>query len=248
MNILFENARIQSYKGFEQRDFFLCGHLASIIIPITHTPRKKWIWRAEFLGAFDSVDIDMLNKGYYLVYYSLNDMYGCPEAIQLMKQFYDFLINELKFDSKTILFGFSRGGLYSLNFAYEYPDLLYGLYLDAPVLDIASWPGGLGTGIGSPLEYMECLRLYGLDQQNVYQYTDNLIYKFQKILSANIPLAIVAGDSDEVVPHNENCQILVDFYNKNNAKILYILKKGCGHHPHSVEDPTQIVDFLVNCL
>ena len=111
---------------------------------------RRWIWRAEFLDCgFDTVDVEMLRRGYFLVYYRVSDMYGCPKSIGYMKKFYDFIVSELDLDQKTILFGFSRGGLYSVNFALRYPAIVRALYLDAPVLDIKSWPGGLGVGLGA---------------------------------------------------------------------------------------------------
>lgn len=35
-----------------------------------------------------------------------------------------------------LLFGFSIGGVYSFNYAAEYPDKVAALYLDAPALDM----------------------------------------------------------------------------------------------------------------
>ncbi|MHC1694812.1 MAG: alpha/beta fold hydrolase [Eubacteriales bacterium] len=245
MNILFENAKIQDYKGYEQSSFFYNGHLAHVILPKTPNPDGRWIWRAEFLGAFDTVDMAMLEKGWTLVNYSISDMYGTPAAVELMKRFMDFLTSELSLYPKTILFGFSRGGLYSLNFAARYPSLVSALYLDAPVLDIASWPGGLGKGAGSPNEYKDCLAQYGLDEETVRRYGEENPEKFGILTASGIPLALVVGDSDEAVPHEENCQLLADFYIRHGAKLLYILKKGCGHHPHSMDDPSPVVEFLL---
>lgn len=247
MSELFDNAEIKDYNGFELREFEFLGRRADIISPACPTPDKKWIWRAEFLGAFDYADIEMLKRGYYLVYYRISNLYGCPKAVSYMKDFYDFLTGEMHFDTKTILFGFSRGGLYSVNFALKYPELVRALYLDAPVLDIKSWPGGLGVGLGAEREYEECLECYGLDRSTALSFKDNPIDNAEKLAVSGIPVVIVAGDSDADVPHRENAQLLYDIYMKNGAKILYILKKGCDHHPHSLEDPTQICDFLASC-
>lgn len=247
MRELFDNAQVKDYEGFEWREFELYGHNANIISPANPTEDKKWIWRAEFLGGFDSADIEMLKRGYYLVYYQISNLYGCPESISYMKEFYDFLIDEMGFDKKTIIFGFSRGGLYAANFALTYPELIRALYLDAPVLDIKSWPGGLGVGHGAERQYAECLECYGLDRSTVLSFNENPIDRAGELADAGIPIALVTGDSDGTVPHRENSEVLNEIYKKRGAKILYIVKEGCDHHPHSLEDPTEICDFLVSC-
>ena len=238
------NSILSNYKGCESRIFELEGHLCTVVIPKNPDPKKRWIWRAEFLGAFDSVDLDMLSKGFYLCYCAISDKYGCPEAVEMMKKFYDFLI-ENGFYEKTVIFGFSRGGLYAVNFALKYPETVFSLYLDAPVLDIKSWPGGLMTGIGAEKEFEECLALYGLDRKTVLSFKQNPVDRIGELIAKNIPIALVAGDSDEVVPYCENGEILAREYERSGADILKIVKPGCGHHPHSINDPTPVTEFLI---
>ncbi|MFA7673248.1 MAG: alpha/beta hydrolase [Clostridia bacterium] len=245
MNILLENAKISEYHGFKRYDFYLRGHLSVVICPNTPADSNKWIWRAEFLGAFDQVDVAMIEKGYYLVYYSISNMFGCPASIKAMKDFYDFAVNEMALSKKTVIFGFSRGGLYAVNFAAAYPAAVSSLYLDAPVLDLKSWPGGMGTGDGSPNEFTGCLKIYGLDNESIKTFSDNSIDKAAVLLENKIPVAIVAGDSDTTVPHLENCGRLAEYYRTHNGTYMYILKEGCGHHPHSLPDPSPVVDFLL---
>jgi len=242
-----EGLPINNYHGFARHDFQFGQHMATIVVPHRPLAEKRWIWRTEFLGAFDTADVAMLHAGYYLVHYAIPDLYGCPQAVRLMKDFYDLLVAERQFEQKTTLFGFSRGGLYAVNFAVEYPDAICALYLDAPVLDIKSWPGGLGEGQGAPKEFAECLEHYGLDEQTVLHFSGNPIDRVHELIEASIPVIVVAGDSDQVVPHTENCQRLIEAYAEHNGNFKYILKPGCGHHPHSLEDPAEIVDFLLGC-
>jgi len=233
------------YHGFARYDFQVLGFDAVMID--CGIKSDRWIWRAEFLGAFDSVDVDMLRHGYHLFHFCISNLYGCPKSIDLMKQFHEFMTGTLGMRQKGIIFGFSRGGLYAVNFAHAHPEAISALYLDAPVLDIKSWPCGLGSGSGSSPENIEdCLRLYGLDHSTVMTFNGNPIDYVPELIKAGIPIALVAGDSDEVVPHRENAQLLADLYKKSEGTLLYILKLGCGHHPHSVEDPTPVTDFLIN--
>ena len=84
----------------------------------------------------------MLQEGYFLLYYKVSDMYGCPQAVEYMRHFHTYVTKEFDLYPKPVLFGFSRGGLYAVNYAAAYPQEVDALYLDAPVLDIRSWPGG----------------------------------------------------------------------------------------------------------
>lgn len=246
MNKFPESARTADYHGFSHCIFDFNGREANVILP--NKPHNGlWIWRAEFLGAFDAVDVELLDRGMALVYYDISNMYGCPEAVGLMKTFYDFCTSELEFADGCVLLGFSRGGLYSANFALKYPSCVAGLYLDAPVLDIKSWPGGLGVGEGGAREYGECLECYGLTRSSALTYRETPVDRADELAALGIPLVMVAGDSDPVVPHVENAEILVEAYRRANTPLLYILKPGCAHHPHSVDDPERvgaICDFI----
>ena len=62
----------------------------------------------------------------------------------------------------------------------------------------------------------------------------------------NIPVLIVAGGSDSVVPYKDNCLKMVDFYKSKGLEIKFILKPECEHHPHSLDDVSPIIDFIEN--
>ena len=96
----------------------------------------------------------------------MSDMYGCDKAVELMKQFHDYVVEKYGLNPKPSIFGFSRGGLYSVNYAVKYPNDLSSVYLDAPVLDIRSWPGGHE---GAKHEWEECKAIYGLDDESLIQ-------------------------------------------------------------------------------
>ena len=238
-----ESAEIRDYHGYTHRVFDFEGHEANVILP-HESHGGLWIWRAEFLGAFDTVDLELLNRGFTLVYYRISDMYGSPEAVELMRRFYDLCTDGLGLAPGCVLLGFSRGGLYSANFALKYPYAVSALYLDAPVLDIKSWPGGLGVGVGAEREWGECLELYGLDRSTVLSFRGNPVDRADELAEHGIPLAMVVGDSDIDVPHRENAEILVNAYRRVDAPLLYIVKPGCAHHPHSVTDPIEVADFI----
>lgn len=248
-NLLMMSSISESFwNGYLRYDFLVYGREALIILPKVISEGNPWVWRTEFFDAFAQADIAMLERGWYLAHYKVSDMYGCPDAIKLMRKFQRLVEMQFNLAKKTILFGFSRGGLYAFNYAARYPNKVSALYLDAPVLDIRSWPGGMGSGERAEKEWNECLTCYGLSEKTVLNFNENPLDKIEQVLKAAIPIIIVAGDADMVVPFNENSAILADYYSKMGGVIKIIVKSGVGHHPHSLDDPEPIIEFLIdNC-
>ena len=69
------------WNGYELIRFDSNGHDSLICLPKNPQADRPWVWRAEFFGAFPSVDLAMLEKGYAVAYCALSDRYGCPEDI-----------------------------------------------------------------------------------------------------------------------------------------------------------------------
>lgn len=233
------------YHGFAREEFTCQNRLGVVIRPHTPQAGNPYIWRTEFLGAFDAADIAMLKRGWHLVYYQVSDMYGAPQAISLMHDFQLLIEQEYQLAHKATLFGFSRGGLYAVNYAAAYPQKVQALYLDAPVLDIFSWPAGFGKGRGATAEWEQCKSIYGISDSDRNTFHGNPLDKLDILLSHRIPILLVAGDADEVVPFEENGKLLYADYTYRHGNIKLIVKPGAGHHPHSLEDPQEIVDFLM---
>ena len=68
--------------------FDFLGRCATVILP--DNPNGRWIWKTEFLHAFDDAESALTNLGYTRVYYSVSNMYGSYRAIRLMHEFYKF--------------------------------------------------------------------------------------------------------------------------------------------------------------
>jgi lysophospholipase L1-like esterase/pimeloyl-ACP methyl ester carboxylesterase len=239
------NSKQSSWQGYQRHDFYYKGREVIIIIPEEPASGNPWVWRAEFFGAFPQVDLELLEKGWYLVYYRISNLYGCPESVTMMKDFHNFITQSYSLAPKAALFGFSRGGLYAFNYTADYPETVSVLYLDAPVLDIRSWPAGYGEGQGGSREWEECKAVYGLTDEDEKDFNENFLNKIEEVAKADIPIIVVAGDSDKVVPLSENAGILIEKYKDLGGKIESIIKQGVGHHPHSLKEPKKVVDFIL---
>lgn len=239
-----ENLHTSSWEGYQRTDFLLDERQGLLVHPQTPLPGCPWVWRAEFFGAFDYADRALLKKGWHIAYYRISNMYGCPEAVALMKSFHNAMVKRFSLNGRAALFGFSRGGLYAVNFAAAYPEDVLLLYLDAPVLDIRSWPGGLGQGPGASKEWADCKRWYRLTEDTARSFRHNPLDQIPQLTAARIPVLLVAGEADTLVPYSENGAILHREYTRHGGCIHTILKPGVDHHPHSLEDPTPIVAFI----
>ncbi|HOP10535.1 MAG TPA: GDSL-type esterase/lipase family protein [Oscillospiraceae bacterium] len=237
--------RVEDWNGCVCRRFYYNGRVCTYIEPKQFAPGRPWVWRTEFLHAFESVDVELVRRGWALCYYRVSNLYGCPESVELMKGFHDEMVKRFGLSKTAVPFGFSRGGLYAVNYAAAYPQDVEAVYIDAPVLDLKSWPGGMGSGNSSPYELIDCMDVYGLDETGFRQFSQNPLDKAAVLAKAGIPIALVTGDADMSVPYDENGKLFDEKYRQAGGKILTIVKPGCAHHPHSLEDPAPVVDFLL---
>jgi pimeloyl-ACP methyl ester carboxylesterase/lysophospholipase L1-like esterase len=239
--------RVSDWKGFERSDFTVAGRTALLVRPKTPAPGNPWIWRTEFFGHEPQGDIALLGKGFHVAYINLQNLYGAPVAIEAMDSFHDHLTKTFGLSQKVVLEGFSRGGLFAFNWAAHRPVAVAGLYVDAPVCDIKSWPGGKGKGKGSPGDWQKLLKVYGLTEAQAIAYDKNPVDTLAPLAKAGVPILAVVGDADKTVPVSENIDIVEKRYQALGGKIQVIRKPGCDHHPHSLPDPAPIVDFVVGC-
>ncbi|MFO0865971.1 MAG: alpha/beta fold hydrolase [Gemmataceae bacterium] len=237
--------RVSTWEGFERRDFKVDGRNCLLVAPRSPAKGKPWIWRTEFFGHQPQADIALLHKGFHVAYLDVQNMYGAPVALDHMDKFHEHLTIVRGLSPKAVLEGFSRGGLFALNWAARHPDKVACIYNDAPVCDFKSWPGGKGKGKGSPSDWQRCLKAYGLTEQQALEYKLNPVDNLEGMAKARVPLFHVCGDADEVVPIEENTRLLETRYRKLGGPITVIAKPGIGHHPHSLENPGPIVAFVL---
>ena len=243
--LLHAETKTSVWNGFEKLDFEVAGHASLLVKPKMPAAGNPWIWRTEFFGHEPQGDLALLAAGWHVAYFKVSDMYGAPPSIALMAQFHQHVTKEYALSKRAVLEGFSRGGLYAVNFAAAHPDKTAGLYLDAPVLDIRSWPGGKGTGKGDARCWAQALKIYDLTEDTAKEFKGNPLDQLAPLAKARIPILSVVGDADKVVPYPENTAILKQRYEALGGKIEVIVKPGVDHHPHSLKDPKPIVDFLL---
>jgi hypothetical protein len=103
----------------------------------------------------------------------------------------------------------------------------------------------MGNSVGSPGDWEKCKTVYGLTQEQAVAYADGPLDNLQPLASARIPILCVCGAADTVVPMKENTNVLEERYRALGGPIQVIVKPDCDTHPHSLEDPTPIVAFVM---
>ena len=232
--------QISQWNGFTRADFTVAGRPCVMIFPAQPAPQRPWIWRTEFFGHQPQADLALLARGWHVGYMDAKNLYGAPKAMALFGQFYAHVVVRFNLAQRVVLEGFSRGGLYAYNFAVAHPNRVAALYLDAPVLDILSWPGSDRAS----KEWKECLEAYGLTEQSLDKFRGNPVDRTVTVARAGVPILIVCGDADKVVPYRDNTAKFEQRYREAGGTIEVIVKPGGAHHPHSLEDPVPILDFL----
>lgn len=232
-------------QGGKELEFEFEGRKCILCIPDAPRADKCVIWRAEFFHAFENCDTQMFKNGYYRAYICVSDMFGAPNAIEIMKKFHDMLVSEFGLCDRMIVEGLSRGGLYSVNYAAKYPEDVSVLYLDAPVLSIKNWPLGMGSTERNEQECEKVHNAFGTDDENsILAAKLQPLDKVEAVAKADIPIIFVCGDADTVVDMHENTGVFIERFKSLGGRYELHVKPGCGHHPHGLEDPTPIMEFI----
>lgn len=232
------------WNGFTRLDFLFEGRDAILILPDDSNKCDRWLFKTEYFDAFPDFEIEMVKRGWHLAFIKNKTRWCLDEDLDLKARFADFLSEEFGLYKKCVPVGMSCGGLIGTKFAAKYPEKVSCLYIDAPVLNLLSCPGGLGIG-SRGISYDEYLNATGRTMSELICYREHPIDKMHILLENNLPIIMVAGDSDSVVPYVENGAILEKFYKENDGAIEIIIKAGCEHHPHGLEDNTPIIDFVL---
>ena len=237
--------QVSDWNGFRRYDFTIDGKPVLVVTPKQPAADRPWVWHGEFFGHKPAPDVELLKRGFHVVYLRVPDMLGAPQAVAHWNACYQTLTQQHGLAPKAALVGLSRGGLYCYNWAAANPDKVACIYGDAPVCDFKSWPGGKGKGKGSPRDWRLVLERYGFaDDAAALAYAKNPVDNLAPLAAAKVPLLHVYGDADDVVPWDENTGLLAERYRKLGGSITLIAKPGVGHHPHGLDDPTPIVRFI----
>ena len=184
---------------------------------------------------------DLLKLGYCMVHIHIRGLCGNPEAVEIMKRFFDFL-QTLGFARKTALIGMSLGGLYSLRYAAAYPETVACIYADAPACDLY-YRHRLQR-----FDMPEICHAYGVPEEDAAQLIEHKLSplcNFMPIVKGRIPILMILGGADTLVPPELNGRLFAERFREAGGSVILEERASWGHHPHGLDDTSQIVQFVL---
>lgn len=220
------------------------GHPAFIIAAPEPAKGKPWLWYAPTLPGLPGAGHRwyferMLKAGISIAGIDLGEVRGAPASSEKFSAFHSEMVRR-GFSAKPVLLGQSRGGLMMLAWAVRNPDKLAAFTGIYPVCNLASWPMKNSKAA--------VLADYGVPEDELlanlarYNPPDNL----QGLLANRVPMFIVHGDSDTLVPFADNGAIVKQRYEAGGGSITVKLIPGEGHKVSpSFFECQELADFIV---
>lgn len=231
---------MENWNGFRFKKEIFEGKELLTVYP--ENPNGKWALKTEYFSAFPEVEIELVKMGYHLFHVRNTTRWHVNEDTERRAKLAEYVHKKYNLSKKCVIVGMSCGGMQGIYFAAQHPEYVSCMYLDAPVVNLLSCPAGLGKGTDEMFE--EFKNAKNMDLCELLGYREHPLDYIPKLTEHNVPVILIAGDSDTVVPYDENGALLDEAYRKKGCTIETIIKKGCDHHPHGLEDPAPILDFI----
>lgn len=233
------------WNGFEKTDFEFEGHPATVIEPKIRKENATLLIKTEYFNAYPETEIKLLEDGFYLAFIKNDNRWGTDADIERKVRFISFVTEKYALKEKCVPVGMSCGGIFAVKLAARFPEKIACIYLDAPVVNYMSCPCGFNKSVcfdENHEEIINALSLSGIPQ--LLAYRDMPLDNLPKLVENRIPAVIVAGDSDKIVPFDENGIFIKEAYEKAGIPLEVYIKEGCDHHPHGLPDPTKVIEFI----
>ena len=224
--------------------FSIKGHTAFLLLPIQKHPTRTtpWVWYAPTLPGLPGDEEKwmfekFLDAGIAIAGIDVGESYGSPRGRDIYSAFYEELVQERGLSKQACLLARSRGGLMLYNWAADHPSsvaCIAGIY---PVCNLSSFPG-LKKASGA----------YGMNEEQLAAKLaeHNPIERLEPLSKAHIPIFHIHGDSDKVVPLEQNSGELAKRYQTLGGEMTLKIVEGQGHNMWSGWFQCQeLVDFVV---
>jgi len=231
--------------GCERAEFNVAGRRGFVILP----PEKKrsksmpWVWYAPtFMGGRPNesngwICERLLARGIAVCGVDVGESYGNPRGRAEYTEFRKFVIAGFGLSRKPCLWAQSRGGLMLFNWAAEHPALVQCIGGTYAVCDLASYPG-LATACSA----------YGMTESELRSHLSehNPIDRLAPLAARKVPIFLIHGDSDTVVPVQLNSGKVARRYKALGGPVELQAISGKGHAetPEFFESQ-KMVDFFV---
>lgn len=189
---------------------------------------QPWVWYAPTLRGLPDkhekwMHEQFLAAGIAVAGIDIGESFGSPQGQSQFTSLYNELTQNRGFAPKPCMLGRSRGGLMVSSWAIANPDKIAGLAGIYPVFDLRAYPS-----------VKRAAPAYGLTSEQLTSQLDTLnpIARVHVLATSAIPVCLIHGNVDTVVPLESNSQALVDAYEQSGVKPLatLVVPDGQGHN------------------
>ena len=224
---------------------FLVGSSKCFVLDANSSNQNKpWVWFAPTLPRHPDPShswyIDkLIERGISFAGCDQGEVRGSPKSVDRFTKFYKEMVDR-GYSKQPILLGQSRGGFMMLSWAVKNPKKVKAFAGIYPVLNLRSWP--ITRNLSTTLADFE------IDQDTFLKTVDlhNPIHQLEALARAKVPLYMVHGDSDRIVPLEENTQIVINRYTKLGGEAEVKVVPGKGHQV--VDDffkSKELIEFII---
>jgi arylsulfatase len=237
--------RTQVLPGGET--FMLKGRHAFLMKPRdvdSKNSDKPWIFYGPSLPRYPDqherwMHEQFLDAGIAVAGIDIGEAYGSPHSMRYFDALYDEMVSR-GYSRRPALLGRSRGGLWVSRFAVEHPERVAGIGGIYPVYDYTTYPG-----------VQRAAMAYGTSPQELQRRQDELnpIKLAESFVRESVPVYIIHGNDDRVVPIKENSLALKSLYDQAGKQDLITVERidGQGHNFWPGFFHCQgLVDFLID--
>lgn len=234
-----------NFEEFRIERFKFKGKQATVVFPKEFCEGRKWLFKTEYFGAFPELEEAMLAKGYAVINIENGTRWCMDSDTERQNSFVKHVVKKYGLNEKGALVGMSCGGMQAIFLAAKHPKHVACVYLDAPVVNRLSCPCAVGRDVGENAMYEEMKQATGWTVKELIASREEPLDYLDKLVKNKIPCVLVCGDSDNTVPYDENGIYVAEKYRKSNVPFKHFLKEGCDHHPHGLDNPAPIIDFII---
>jgi pimeloyl-ACP methyl ester carboxylesterase len=206
----------------------VAGHTAFVIVPTTASSDRStpWVLYAPTLPGLPGPEEKwmferFLEAGIAVAGIDVGESYGNAAGRVAYSALHEALTTRRRFARKVLLLGRSRGGLMTLSWAAENPEKVAGFAGIYPVCNLASYPGitNAAPAFGlTPAELTAQLSRH------------NPIDRLEPLARAKVPLFVIHGDQDKLVPLEANSGLVRSRYQALGGSMEWVVPAGQGHN------------------
>ncbi len=251
--INYPEGEIVDWYGYRRHNFELAGCKGFIVEPPHPAVGLPWSWCLQWADAFvpRTPALKLLERGFHHVHLDVFSTYLNEEGVKKLEQFYE-LLQSLHFHEKAALFGMSYGGLFSLRWAAEHPETVGVIWLDAPVCTLA-FTAERNESNATPEaakhyreESKKHFAAYHVENADgLVRHPLNPLNNYLPIAQAQIPILAIRSGQDQSVLPTSNIDALEKRLLESGGNIQVVCRNYYGHHPHGLDDPTPLADFIL---